>query len=102
MTFPRKGTRHLTVTGRGFHWHVSPKHVDLGGNLSAVQLAAVPGRLLFFWCRDPDGFPSPREASECITFALAHGWDPASHGRPLWVGCNADGLYLSDRRVAAP
>jgi hypothetical protein len=98
MTFPRKGTRRLTVAGRAFLWHVSPKSLDYGGNQCTVQAASGRGRLLCFWPAANHGFPSPREASEAIAFALAHGWDADAPGCPLWVERRATGLALTEHR----
>lgn len=83
MTFPKRGTRKLSVAGRDFNWQISPKRLDYGQSLATVQSGGGSGRILHYWLRE--GFPNPKEASEVIAFALANGWDPNGSGAPFWV-----------------
>ena len=98
MAFPKRGTRKLTVEGRSFLWHISPKDVEYGG--VATIRAEEGSAVLHYW--QADGFPSPAEAARVIEFALEHGWAERRSGPNCWVGRNHDGYYLSHERVPAP
>ena len=97
MTFPQRGTRTLNVNGRGFRWHVSPKRLHYGGSLATIQSSSGAGQILHYWLRE--GFPSPKDASDAISFALANGWDPDASGAALWIEWADQGMAIKTARV---
>lgn len=100
MAFPKRGTRRLTVGGKVYQWHMSPKPKDYDyGVVKGTIRAEGGGPILQYW--PAEGFPSPSEAASIIEFAVSRGWGERP-GPNQWVGRNDDGFYLSDQRVPAP
>lgn len=92
MAFPKRGTRVLTVRGRRFLWHASPKAVEYGGAYTIREEHGGP----LLHLAPARGFPSPSEAAAAIVLALDSGWDQRTPGSASWVVTRDGSLVFRD------
>gem|GEM_PF-5431250 len=83
MTFPRRGTRTITVDGAAFRWRASlVRGSDPTLVVLVAQTAKSPARStldLRLWKAHCD-ILLPEIVAALIRSALAHGWDPEARG----------------------
>ena len=83
MAFPKKHTRHLSVDGTRYLWHLN-KDWDVRTRWIVVQRdGCVGGQLLMVDPYHHDLLPSRGTVSRAVRFAMCHGWRPECKAPPL-------------------
>jgi hypothetical protein len=83
MALPRKNTRHLSIDGITYLWHLD-KDWDVHNRWLVVQRDdCAGGQLLMIDPYHHDFLPSRGAISRAVRFALDHGWNPDSKGAPV-------------------
>lgn len=94
MTFPKRGTRTITVDGDTYKWHLHNNDGWAPNRHIAVQHESGYGQLLlldhYSWHMEV----RPRTIREAISYGLANGWAPLSAGEPMKVSYDESGPHL--------
>ncbi|WP_214106691.1 hypothetical protein [Acrocarpospora catenulata] len=114
MTFPRKGTRLITVSDVAYRWRIRHKPtydqaIGVGPLTFAVQLADKPGQVLLasLPCQRPDSWLGektttvrPALVAATIRKALDLGWSPNRNGSAMIMDLSDNDLAgLAETRL---
>lgn len=95
-TFPKKGTRSITVNGEVYRWYGRPSALNYGyfeRHLAIQHGESRNGQLVLldlwnvFW----NAGISPKIIREAILFALQHDWTPKAAGNPIYLSVDDNG-----------
>ncbi len=83
MPFPRKNTRHLSVDGISYAWHLNEDWDRRNRWIVVRRDEGGGGQLLMVDPYHHDLLPSRGTVSRAVRFALSHGWRPERKAGPL-------------------
>src|SRR6266404_264165 len=92
MAFPKKDTRHLSIDGTRYLWHLNSDWVRRTRWIVVQRDDCVGGQLLMIDPYHHDLLPSRGTVSRAVRFALGQGWHPERKARPLYLTFAGDKL----------
>ena len=93
MAFPRCDTRHISMEGESYVWHLNSDW-DRRHSWIVIGLKKKSGQLLFLDPYHHDLIPTRKVIRNAIQFAKLHNWKPGVRTTPMRIAFDGSGFVL--------